>query len=90
MMTFPLDGKAVFVVIEPGNINRLKQGKPLRIGNDVLVAYVPDMAYFAQLLGTSGELPEKGTQRIECNLRLTPEQIDSALKLCQNRKEVLR
>jgi hypothetical protein len=29
MITFPLDGNSAFVVIEPGNLERLKQGKPL-------------------------------------------------------------
>lgn len=89
MMTFPLDGNASFVVIEPGNIERLKQGKPLRVG-EVLIAYVPDMPHFAQLLGVSGELPPKGSVRVENHMHITPEQIDSALKLCQNRREIIR
>lgn len=89
MMTFPLDGNASFVVIEPGNIERLKQGKPLRVGEN-LIAYVPDMAYFAQLLGVSGELPPKGSVRVENHMHVSVEQLDAALKACQNRREVIR
>lgn len=89
MMTFPLDGGAIFAVIEPGNLQRLKSGKPLRVGENVLIAFTPDMQHFASLLGVRGELPKKG-ERIENQVQLTPEQIDSALKACQHRKEVIR
>jgi hypothetical protein len=34
-------------------------------------------------------LPKKG-ERIECQIHLTPEQIDAALKGCKNRKEIIR
>lgn len=88
MMTFPLDGGASFVVIEPGNIQRLKDGKPLRVG-EILIAFTPDMEHFAKQLGLKGSLPSKG-ERIECQINLTPEQIDAALKTCKGRKEVLR
>ena len=88
MMTFPLDGGASFVVIEPGNIQRLKSGKPLRVG-EVLIAFTPDMEFFAQQLGVKGSLPNKG-ERIECQIHLTPEQIDAALKAAHGRKEVMR
>lgn len=88
MMTFPLDGGASFVVIEPGNIQRLKSGKPLRVG-EILIAFTPDMEFFAQQLGVKGSLPPKG-QRIECQINLSPKQIDAALKASLGRKEVLR
>ena len=88
MMTFPLEDGAVFVVIEPGNIQRLKAGKPLRVGNS-LVAFTPDMQHFAKLLGAKGDLPSKG-ERIECRIHLTPEQIDAALDACQGRPEIIR
>ena len=88
MMTFPLDGGASFVVIEPGNIQRLKSGKPLRVG-EILIAFTPDMEYFAQQIGGNGKLPRKG-ERIECQINLTPEQIDAALRATAGRKEILR
>lgn len=89
MMKFPLgkDG-AEFVVIEPGNIQRLKDGKPLLVGN-CMVAFTPDMQKFAELLGASGELPPKGEQH-EYRVQLTPEQIEAALRTCQKLPEVLR
>ena len=88
MMQFPLGDGAIFAVVEPGNIQRLKEGRPLKVGN-VMIAFTPDMQHFAELLGVNGDLPTKG-ERIEFEIRITPEQIDAALKACQDRTEFLR
>lgn len=89
MLTFPLADGGSFIVIEPGNIARLKSGRPLKIGDSVLICFTPDMNKFVEQLGVKNSLPKRG-ERIECHLRLTPEQIDAALKACQNLPEVQR
>ena len=95
MLTFPLSDSAQFIVIEPGNIRRLKEGKPLRVelpnGSSVMISFVPDMAAFVKELGQDPNLSEvsKG-QRKEVRVRLTPEQIQSALEKVANWPEVDR
>lgn len=88
-MRFPLDDGGVFAVIEPGNIERLKSGKPLKVGN-VLIAFVPDMEEFAALLGTDATMPAKGEQPKEYAVHLTPEKIQWALDTCIKLPEVNR
>ena len=79
MMQIPLPDGGVFAVIEPGNIQRLKEGKPLHVGN-CLIAFTPDMERFMVLLGSSGELPKKGQLEVrELAKPVTPEQIQAAL-----------
>lgn len=87
MIQFPLND-GTLVVLEPGNFERLRAGRPLKIGN-VMIAFTPDMEHFVKSLGVSTPLPSKG-ERIECHVQLTPEQIDAALKSCQKRAEVNR
>jgi hypothetical protein len=89
MMQIPLNDGGVFAVIEPGNIERLKAGKPLKVGN-VMIAFTPDMQEFMGLLGASGELPAKGEKPKEFVGRWTPEQIQSALSTTQKLPEVMR
>jgi hypothetical protein len=86
MMTFPLKDGAALVVIDPGNMKRLKEGRPLKLGK-MLIAYTPDMSGFAKRLGLPKELPSKG-ETIEHRVRLTPEQIEDALKACKDLPEV--
>lgn len=88
MMQFPLNDGGVFAIIEPGNIQRLREGRPLHVGN-VMIAFTPDMMKLAALLGASGELPAKG-ERKEYHVKLTPEQIQAALDACKNEPEVAR
>jgi len=88
MLRIPLPGGGEFAVIEPGNIARLKEGKPMHVGN-CLVAFTPDMERFMQLLGADGSLPPKGKLRLEHGY-WTPEQIEAALQACQRLPEVVR
>ena len=87
-MRIPLPGGGEFAVIEPGNIERLKSGKPMEVGN-CLVAFTPDMEKFMAMLGANGTMPSKGEVRFH-KVRITPEQIEAALKLCQRLPEVVR
>ena len=88
MMQFPLNDGGVFAIIEPGNIQRLREGRPLHVGN-VMIAFTPNMQKFAELLGVADPLPVKG-ERKEYEVKLTPEQIDAALKACKGLIEVNR
>lgn len=88
MLRFPLNDGNEFVIIEPGNIERLKEGKPLIVGGS-MVAFTPDMEALAKMLGTKGTLPNKNEQRVEF-VSITPEQIEAALRACQKLPEVLR
>jgi hypothetical protein len=76
MMQIPMSEGSMFCVIEPGNLDRLRQGHPMKIdlitGQSVLLAFTPDMQAFRTMLGP---------------LPWTPEQIDAALKVCQTLKE---
>lgn len=88
MIRIPLPGGGEFAIIEPGNIQRLKDGKPMEVGN-CLIAFTPDMEKFCELLGASGALPPRGQLNVQ-KVNLTPEQIDAALKACQKLPEVMR
>jgi hypothetical protein len=88
MMKFPLPDGGTFAVIEPGNIQRLKDGRAMHVGN-CLIAFTPDMQKFAEMLGASGNLPERGQERVHIG-HWTPEQIDAALQACQKLPEVAR
>jgi hypothetical protein len=90
MMQIPLQDGGVFAVIEPGNLARMKAGKPLHVGN-VMIAFTPDMQEFMSLLGADGNLPSKGEAPREINIKpITPEHIEWALKTCQKLPEVER
>lgn len=86
MMIFPLAEGGALCVIEPGNIRRLKEGKPLKIGDRILVCYTPDMqALRAKLTGTPLG-PKLGEQQIRIG-KWTPEEIDAAIKATQHMPE---
>lgn len=90
MMQIPLKDGGVFAVIEPGNLKRLKEGRPLLVGN-CMIAFTPDMQRFMQLLGSDGELPEKGVTEVkQLPKPITPEQIQEALKETLTWPEVVR
>jgi hypothetical protein len=88
MLRIPLPDGGEFAIIEPGNIQRLKEGKPMQVGN-CLIAFTPDMQRFMELLGADGSLPPKNKLRLQTG-QWTPEQIDAALKACQKLPEVER
>jgi hypothetical protein len=88
MIQFPLPDGGVLAIVEPGNIERLKAGKPLKVGN-CLVAFTPDAQEFAVHLGIVVPLPARN-ERIEKPVHITPEQIQDALDKCQGLPEVLR
>lgn len=86
MMTFPLPDGALLIVIEPSNIQQMKEGHPLKVGEHGL-CFTPDMQAFASKLGAP--LAQSG-QRIEVAIHITAEQLDAALKACQYLPEVMR
>lgn len=67
----------------------MKQGKPLKVGEH-MVCFTPDMQKFVEQLGLDLSVNVGRGERIEQPVRSTPEQIDAALKSCQNLKEVVR
>ena len=90
MIHFPLSDGAEFVVIEPGNIERLKSGRPLKVGN-CLVAFTPDIEAFVKLLGVDADIIPSSKGKVEKReVHLSPEQIQDALDACQRLPEVLR
>jgi hypothetical protein len=89
MITFPLFDGRVLAVIEPGNIERLKKGQPMKAGES-LVVFTPDIERFLALLGISEPMPTAHGDRVVGTCDVTPEQITEALKQCQNLPEVLR
>ena len=96
MLTFPLSDSAQFIVIEPGNIRRLKEGRPLKVelpnGSFVMISYVPDMAAFVHELGLDPSCAEvsKGVRKEVSGFKLSPEQIQSALEKAARWPEVDR
>lgn len=96
MLTFPLSDSAQFIVIEPGNIRRLKDGRPLKVelenGSSVLIAFTPDMAAFVAKLGISPSITDvtPGTRKQVRNIALSPEQIQGALDNTKHYPEVDR
>jgi hypothetical protein len=95
MMTFPLSESAQFVVIEPGNIRRLKEGRPLTVdlpnGSSVMISFVPDMAAFAKELGLDPSVADvPRNSRHEARVHITPEQIQIALEKAAKWPEVER
>lgn len=94
MIQLLLSQKAVFCVIEPGNLQRLKEGRPLTIdlpnGSSVMIAFTPDQAEFSAHLGLHVEQPEPNTRRELVGVHITPEAVSLALKACQGLPEVLR
>ena len=90
MITFPLSDNASLIVIEPGNLARLKEGRPLKVGEH-LVCFTPDMQKFVEQLGVELDVESiKPSQQEYRKVRLTPEQLEAALKACQNLPEVSR
>lgn len=89
MITFPLSNHASLIVIEPANIAKMKEGKPLKVGEH-LVCFTPDMQKFIVALGVDLNVNIKPGERIEQTVKLTPEQLQLALYSCQNLPEVLR
>ncbi|MBA0085886.1 MAG: hypothetical protein HRJ53_12885 [Acidobacteria bacterium Pan2503] len=91
MIKLPLGQRGLFVIIEPSNVARMKSGWPLFIREvDVMVAFTPDMqALTEMLLDHKHQMPGPNQEHWH-NVRLTPEQLDAALKACQKLPEVLR
>lgn len=96
MMTFPLGDSAAFVVIEPGNLRRMKAGRPLEVklgnGSSVMVAFVPDMVAFLVELGLDAGTAEvaRGEKKEVRGIGITPEEMDRALKAVAGKPEVER
>lgn len=96
MMTIPLNEKAVFVVIEPANLVRLKRGKPLMVhlpnGGEAMIAFTPDFFAFLRKLGFVPEsvAAERGHPKWVTGLKISAEQISTALRDCSALPEVER
>jgi hypothetical protein len=88
VITFPLPNNAVLVVIEPGNIKRLKEGQLMRVGPS-LVVFTPDLKKFIEALGIDLDLPGPG-EYFEKMCKITPEQIAKAVLDCKDLPEVDR
>ena len=87
MMKIPMPDGGIFAVIEPGNIERMKQGKPLLVGTSC-VCFTPDMSAFLRALGIEDtSLPPRGQDRSHEG-HWTSEQLEAALKACQKLPEV--
>ena len=95
MLQIPGGPNSLVAIIEPANIKRMKQGKPLIIrmenGSSVMVCFTPDMMALSKLL-TERDIkwPEAKEQYYVKVENLTPEKINQALKDCQNLPEVER
>lgn len=87
MMTFPLSDGGALCVIEPGNIRRLKEGKPLKIGDRILICYTPDMQALRAKLTGNPRGPKSGEKQIRVG-NWSPEEIDAAIKATQHMPEV--
>jgi len=96
MLAFPLSESSQFVVIEPGNIRRMKLGLPLNIvlanGSQVIVAFVPDVFSFLSALGLDPNIANVtiGFHNDVDGIALRPEQVQAALQAVKNLPEVDR
>jgi hypothetical protein len=89
MLIFPLDQNASLLVIEPGNIKRMKDGQPLKVGEHI-VCFTPDLKSFIKALGIDPFTMPLPGERVEKQVKITPERLDAALKKCQKLPEVER
>jgi hypothetical protein len=92
MLTFPLNQDANLVVIEPGNIKRLKEGRALKVGEHV-ICFTPDMQAFVKALGVKDLTVADfgpGMSATREGLRISVEQLDQALKDCISLPEIDR
>jgi hypothetical protein len=87
MITIPLTDGGALCIIEPGNIRRLKEGRPLKIGDRILVCYTPDMQALRAKLTGNPVGPKSGEQQIRVG-KWTPEEIDAAIKATAHMPEV--
>lgn len=87
MITIPLTQGGALCIIEPGNLRRLKEGKPLKIGENILICYTPDMYALRAKLGVDPKGPQPGSQDIHRG-KWTPEQISEAIKATLHMPEV--
>lgn len=94
MITFDLGGGVAVAVIEPTNIQRMKDGHALRIrhaGGEMIVCFTPDMEAFTQVAGIPDPLLTEGLGPIEVNnSNLTIDRFDAALKATRRNPEVYR
>lgn len=90
MIHFPLRDGRLLLVIEPGNIKRMKKGRGLKVG-DHLVCFTPDLQKFLEHLGVNVNVNEiqPGSQP-EFKVEITAEALTSALQACQDLPEVDR
>ena len=94
MIIFPVSDRALFCVIEPGNVRRMKEGRPLKIslpnGSRVGVAFTPDANRFLVELGVHTRMPDASGRIAFERARVTTDQLEAALKRCRGLAEVER
>jgi hypothetical protein len=88
VITIPLTGGGALCIIEPGNIRRMKEGRPLKIGDNVLICYTPDMAALRAKLVGNPQGPKPGALPDIHFGHWTPEEIDAAIKATLHMPEV--
>lgn len=88
MIQFPLPNGRLVVVVEPGNLQRLKEGRPLLVGKH-MICFTPDMHAFLREIGCDLDMPPRG-ETVVGNVSLTPDELESALRRCQQMPEVSR
>ena len=87
MITIPLTDGGALCIIEPGNIRRLKEGKPLKIGENILICFTPDMYALRAKLTGNPKGPKSGEKNIHVG-KWSPEEIDAAIKATLHMPEV--
>lgn len=88
MLTFPVNETSNLYVIEPGNVQRLKEGRPLKVGEHLL-CFTPDIEAFLRKLGIEMKMPDRGDINTQ-GVAITADQLQDALDECQNLPEVNR
>lgn len=89
MLTFPLGNGENLYVVEPGNVQRLKEGRPLKLPAGGMLCFTPDLAAFLKELGVPLELP-RPHERIEKGIHVSADDLVEALSKCQKLPEVIR
>ena len=78
MLLLSANGTTI-VVLEPGNLRRLKEGEALPLGGQILLMYTPDAEALLKLLDVDLDRPKAG-QTLQTDVTLRPGQIQEALK----------
>jgi hypothetical protein len=89
MMQMVMDDGRLIFVIEPGNIQRLKNGEPLIIAANVSIMFTPDMEAFSKLLTDDFPQPKPG-EVLTRAANFSAEHIIRCFAACKDMPEVIR